>query len=184
MLKKSILCVIVVVALSTVAFANPITLIPEKTVVLNNSGHKINGYKYLCMEEQGNLHDLEDMFNAFFAEIGFTILTPDDEEELEEEEKRYVLYGNYETKIVELQQKLDTLLWEKESAEKNLTVYEDLESDMAKLYNQGYISQTEYLSSRNNLNSNIIKKVSNLIDLIIYNDDVISNFVSEKFEIK
>ena len=92
--------------------------------------------------------------------------------------------SNYETKVVELQQKLDTLLWEKESAEKNLTVYQDLESDMAKLYNQGYISQTEYLSSRNNLNSNIIKKVSNLIDLIIYNDDVISNFVSEKFEIK
>ena len=92
--------------------------------------------------------------------------------------------SNYETKVVELQQKLDTLLWEKESAEKNLTVYQDLESDMANLYNQGYISQTEYLSSRNNLNSNIIKKVSNLIDLIIYNDDVISNFVSEKFEIK
>jgi hypothetical protein len=92
--------------------------------------------------------------------------------------------SNYETKVVELQQKLDTLLWEKESAEKNLTVYQDLEGDMAKLYNQGYISQTEYLSSRNNLNSNIIKKVSNLIDLIIYNDDVISNFVSEKFDVK
>ena len=90
---------------------------------------------------------------------------------------------NYETKVVELQQKLDTLLWEKEAAEKNLSMYEDLESDMSKLYNQGYISQTEYLSTRNNLNSNIIKKVSNLIDLIIYNDDVISNFVSEKFEI-
>ena len=92
--------------------------------------------------------------------------------------------ANYETKIVELQQKLDTLLWEKESAEKNLTMYEDLEKDMAKLYEQGYISQNEYLSSKNNLNSNIIKRVSNLIDLIIYNDDVISNFVSEKFEIK
>lgn len=92
--------------------------------------------------------------------------------------------ANYKTKVVELQQKLDTLLWEKESAEKNLTMYEDLEKDMAKLYEQGYISQNEYLSSKNNLNSNIIKRVSNLIDLIIYNDDVISNFVSEKFEIK
>ncbi len=92
--------------------------------------------------------------------------------------------ANYETKVVELQQKLDTLLWEKESAEKNLTMYEDLERDMASLYNQGYISETEYLSSKNNLNSNTIKKVSNLIDMIIYNDDVISNFVSQKFEIK
>lgn len=92
--------------------------------------------------------------------------------------------ANYETKVVELQQKLDTLLWEKEAAEKNLTMYEDLERDMASLFNQGYISETEYLSSKNNLNSNIIKKISNQIDLIIYNDDVISNFVSEKFEIK
>ena len=92
--------------------------------------------------------------------------------------------ANYETKLVELQQKLDSLLWEKESAEKNLAMYEDLEKDMAELFSQGYISKNEYLSSKNTLNSNIIKRVSNLIDLIIYNDDVISNFVSEKFEIK
>ena len=91
--------------------------------------------------------------------------------------------SNYETKVVELQQKRNTLLWEKESAEKNLTMYQDLESDMAKLFEQGYISETEYLSYKNNLNSNIINKVSNQIDLIIYNDDVISNFVSEKFEV-
>ena len=88
--------------------------------------------------------------------------------------------ANYETTVVELQQKLDTLLWEKESAEKNLTMYVDLERDMGQLYKQGYISETEYLSSKNDLNSNIIKKVSNLIDLIIYNDDVIANFVSAK----
>lgn len=88
--------------------------------------------------------------------------------------------ADYETTVVELQQKLDTLLWEKESAEKNLTMYVDLERDMGQLYKQGYISETEYLSSKNDLNSNIIKKVSNLIDLIIYNDDVISNFVSVK----
>lgn len=86
----------------------------------------------------------------------------------------------YETKVVELQQKLDTLLWEKQTAETNLSMYEDLEKDMSQLYKQGYISETEYLSTKNDLNSNIIKKVSNLIDLIIYNDDVISNFVSAK----
>ena len=85
----------------------------------------------------------------------------------------------YETKLVELQQKLDSLLWEKKTAEENISMYEDLEKDMALLYKQGYISETEYLSAKNNLNSSIIKKISNLIDLIIYNDDVISNFVSE-----
>ena len=86
----------------------------------------------------------------------------------------------YETKVVELQQKLDTLLWEKKTSEETISMYDDLEKDMAQLFKQGYISETEYLSSKNNLNSSIIKKISNLIDLIIYNDDVISNFVSEK----
>ena len=85
----------------------------------------------------------------------------------------------YETKIVEFQQKLDTLLWEKKTVEENISMYGDLEKDMAQLYQQGYINETEYLSAKNNLNSSIIKKNSNLIDLIIYNDDVISNFVSE-----
>lgn len=85
----------------------------------------------------------------------------------------------YETKIVEFQQKLDTLLWEKKTVEENISMYGDLEKDMAQLYQQGYISETDYLSAKNNLNSSIIKKISNLIDLIIYNDDVISNFVSE-----
>ena len=84
----------------------------------------------------------------------------------------------YETMVVELQQKLDTLLWEKKTAEEKISMYGDLEKDMAQLYKQGYTSETEYLSAKNNLNSSIIKKISNLIDLIIYNDDVISNFVS------
>ena len=90
---------------------------------------------------------------------------------------------NYETKVVELQQKLETLLWEKETAEKNLSMYEDLEKDMRELLNQGYISENDYLASKNELNSNIIKRISNLIDLIIYNDDVYSNFVNESSEL-
>ena len=88
--------------------------------------------------------------------------------------------ASYETKVVELQQKLDTLLWEKKTAEENISMYDDLEKDMARLYKTGYVSETDYLSSKNNLNSSIIKKISNLIDLIIYNDDVVTNFVIAK----
>lgn len=81
------LCLLVAATFSTFALANQ--------PVASNVGHKINGYKYLCMEQQGNLHDLEDKFNAFFGSIGFTILTPDEEEEITEEERQYVLYGSY-----------------------------------------------------------------------------------------
>ena len=91
--------------------------------------------------------------------------------------------SDYETKIVELEQKLKSLNWEKESIEKNITMYEDLEKDMAKLYKQGYVNKNDYNAAKNSLNSSIIKKIMNRIDFIIYNDDVALNFVSEKFEV-
>lgn len=83
-----ILCLLVAVSFSTIALANQ--------PAVSNVSHKINGYKYLCMENQGNQYDLEDKFNAFFKEMGFTILTEDEEEDLDEKEKRYVLYGSYQ----------------------------------------------------------------------------------------
>ena len=109
------------------------------------------------------------------------------QDELSEEQEKLALEvaeSAYETKIVELQQKLDSLLWEKESTARNLTMYEDLERNMHQMYSQGYIRESEYLSAQADLNACIIKKAMNLIDFIIYNDDVISNFVSEKFEIQ
>jgi len=87
--------------------------------------------------------------------------------------------SSYEKTVVELQQKLDSLLWEKESCEETLSLYTGLEKDMVQLYRQGFISESEYLSAKTNLNSCIIKKVMNQIDLIIYNDDVAVNFVSK-----
>ena len=65
------------------------------SIAQSKSGHKINGYKYLCMENQGNQYDLEDKFNAFFSSIGFIILAEDEEEKLDDNERTYVLYGTY-----------------------------------------------------------------------------------------
>lgn len=81
-------CLMVAVAFSTIVFA--------KQPITDNASHKINGYKYICMENQGNQYDLEDKFNAFFESIGFIVLTEEDEENLDEEEKIYVLYGSYQ----------------------------------------------------------------------------------------
>lgn len=82
------LCLLVAVAFSTISLANhPIT---------SNASHKINGYKYICMENQGNQYDLEDKFNAFFGNIGFIVLTEEEVENLDGREKIYVLYGSYQ----------------------------------------------------------------------------------------
>lgn len=98
---KTICCLLVALTLATVTIARqtePSTTFIEES---SNVNHKINGYKYLCMANQGNQYDLEERFNAFFASIGFTILTEDEEEELDEEEKKYVLYGTYEHNAVQ-----------------------------------------------------------------------------------
>ena len=81
---------------STIAKANQADPLYCAINTISNIGHKINGYKYLYMENQGNQYDLEDKFNAFFESIGFIILSEDEEEKLDENEKRYVLYGTYQ----------------------------------------------------------------------------------------
>lgn len=88
--------------------------------------------------------------------------------------------AEYETKVVETQQKLDSLLWEGKTIEQNIQMYEQLEKDMAELYRQGFTSESEYLSAKTNLNSYILKKVMNQIDLIMFNDDVVMNFVQSE----
>lgn len=98
---KKIFCLLIVGVLSTVAIANKTAALPVAINATSGVAHKINGYKYLCMKEQGNKYDLEDKFNAFFSSIGFVIITPDEETELNETERQYVLYGTYETKVLE-----------------------------------------------------------------------------------
>lgn len=89
---------------------------------------------------------------------------------------------DYETKVVELEQKLASILWEKESADKNISLYEDLEKDMARLYKQGYVTKNDYYAAKNSLNGYVTKKIINRIDLILYNDEVASNFVKDTAE--
>ena len=88
--------------------------------------------------------------------------------------------AEYETKIVETQQKLESLLWEEKNIEANVSMYEQLEKDMAQLYKMGYTSESEYLSAKTNLDSYIIKKIINQIELIMFNDDVVMNFVPQE----
>lgn len=99
---RNILCVIAIMALAlTGAMAGQTQPTVTTSCIEASTGHKINGYKYLCMANQGNLHDLEDKFNAYFRSIGFEIVTPEEEEEFDEEKRKYVLYGTYEVRTVD-----------------------------------------------------------------------------------
>ena len=88
--------------------------------------------------------------------------------------------AEYETKVVETQQKLDSLLWEQKTIEQNIEMYEALEKDMAEMYKKGFTSESDYLSTKTSLDSYLIKKVMNQIELIMYNDDVVMNFIPKE----
>ena len=93
---RNVLCVIAIMALAlTGAMAGQTQLVKSSALLSNDKSHKINEYKYLCMQDLGNQYELEDKFNSYFESKGFVILSEDEENELDEAEKNYVLYGSY-----------------------------------------------------------------------------------------
>ena len=62
--------------------------------------HKINNYKYICIENQGNAYGLEEKYRDFFSEIGFTVLTEDKAEEFSATEREKLLMANYTCTVV------------------------------------------------------------------------------------
>lgn len=84
---------------------------------------------------------------------------------------------NYETAKISYAQKLENLKWEKESVQKNYEHYFQNEIDLKKYFNEGIISESEYLSAKNNRDSYKIKILINKIDFISYNNQVKNEFV-------
>lgn len=65
-----------------------------------SAGHKINSYKYIYIENQGNQYGLEERYRDFFTEIGFTVLTEEEYELLGSAERQKLLIVNYTCTVV------------------------------------------------------------------------------------
>ncbi|MCR5614263.1 TolC family protein [Treponema sp.] len=84
---------------------------------------------------------------------------------------------NYETSVIDFDQQLENLEWEKTTLEENFLLYQRNEVDLKKYYDMGIVTQSEYLSARNNRLLYQVKKIINEIDMILYNNNVQSKFV-------
>jgi len=87
--------------------------------------------------------------------------------------------SDYETLIVDKQQSLNTILWEKKSCEESYVMYEKLARDFENYYQMGVVSESEYLTSQTNEISYKVKLVMNQIDLIMYNNNILALSVEE-----
>lgn len=87
--------------------------------------------------------------------------------------------SNYETTVVEYEQKLIDLVWNKKSDNESYEMYKNLENDLKKWYKDGFVTESEYYSAKVNAQSYYVKNVINSIEFIIYNNDIIIMFVEE-----
>lgn len=87
--------------------------------------------------------------------------------------------SNYATQLVDLQQNLEDLQWSQKTDSDSFEMYDKLEKDLSKWYKDGFITESEYLSAKVNVQFYTVKQIINKIDLIIYNDNVSTMFVDE-----
>ena len=81
------------------------------------------------------------------------------------------------TKAQEKDLQLADINWERTKNNENLALYESLENDMLKWYQQGVITESEYLSAKVNRQQASVTKIINLIDMIVYNCEIKTMFV-------
>lgn len=86
---------------------------------------------------------------------------------------------NLGTTILASKQTLSDIQWEKESNRQNYEMYEKLEKELAVWYEQGLITESEYLSAKTNAQKYKLSLVINDIEMIIYNDDVSVMFTEQ-----
>ena len=86
-------------------------------------------------------------------------------------------YSSYETTVQERQLKLADIMWNIQSNQTNLEMYEKVEANMKSYYDRGLISEKDYSSACNSTIQAKVKQISGYIDLIIYNNEVSAMFV-------
>ena len=64
------------------------------------NAHRINNYKYLTINSQGNPYDIETKIEKFFTSIGFEIVQSEEFPELSREQGEEALIASYEYNIV------------------------------------------------------------------------------------
>lgn len=83
---------------------------------------------------------------------------------------------NYDTALVDFEESLVNLDWEKLSVKESFELYQRTESDLQKYFKNGIVTESEYLTARNNRLLYQVKIDLNKIDYLLYNNSVRSQF--------
>ncbi|MBQ9630047.1 MAG: hypothetical protein IJR49_00465, partial [Treponema sp.] len=88
---------------------------------------------------------------------------------------------NYNTTLISQSTQLENIQWEKERNKELFNMYSTLESDNAKYFSDGIITESEFRLSQVNKELYHYRMLINNIDLILYNCEIKSLFYDDNF---
>lgn len=103
-----------------------------------------------------------------------------DQDELSYRQDLYdieIAIQNYDNTQISFDQELNNLLWEKENIKENFDLYKKDETDLEKYFKMGIVTESEYLTAKNNRQLYGVKSIINKLDFILYNNNIQSQFV-------
>ncbi|MCR4742996.1 MAG: hypothetical protein K5866_09035 [Treponema sp.] len=86
---------------------------------------------------------------------------------------------NYEKVKTQKEGELEEILWNKESYQESYQMYESLSNQLKEAFDAGLIAESQYLSALSQVKSYKVNLLTNKIDLIIYNNELLTLFVNE-----
>lgn len=87
----------------------------------------------------------------------------------------------YDTAVIDFEQTASNLNWEKQTVNQNLKIYQKNEEDLFKYFKMGIITESEWLTAKNTRQLYEIKSILNKLEYILYNNNVMSQFVDIDF---
>ena len=85
----------------------------------------------------------------------------------------------WEQKVVEKQESLENLLWNKKGNEESYELYRSLEADTLKWYKAGIVNEGEYRTALTNMRTYKIQTIINDLEMLMYNAEVKLLFVRD-----
>ena len=112
---------------------------------LSISAHKINGYKFIHIEETGNLYGVEDKLTKYFTDLGFETVASYNIEDMSNSDKGLLLiatyewnivYGGHSTLVLTLRDITGTVVYKAAGQGISMTAKGDMKNALKKIFKQ------------------------------------------------
>lgn len=146
------------------------------------NAHKINGYKYIHIEETGNLYGVEDRLTDYFTKIGFKTIASYEYEDMSNENKSLLLiasykwdivYGGHSTLILTLSDITGSVIYKASGQGIAWSAKGDMKNALKKIF-----KQIDNLNYKFDITQNKAKSTTN--SFATWSEDSIKNYLKSK----